>query len=154
MRPPVGPSVRGLQHDDVDAVVALLGLLFAQEADFSPDAERQRRALETLLGDPGRGVVLVATAAGAVVGTVALLRSLSTAVGGDVCWLEDLVVDPAHRRAGVGRALVQAAIVEARRRGWARITLLTDPDNDAGQRLYAALGFARSSMVTMRYGPG
>lgn len=147
-----GVSVRTMVAGDLEAVIQLLGILFAQEADFTPDAARQRHALRVLLEDPDRGTVLVAEREGRVIGNVVLLRSLSTALGQDVCWLEDFVVDPAERGRGVGHRLLAAAEAEAVRRGWSRITLLTDADNERAQGLYRAHGFTRSSMAVLRRG--
>lgn len=120
------------------------------EAEFAADAERQLRALHGVLSEPALGAVLVARRAGRVVGSVMLLRTISTALGREACWLEDLVVADDQRGLGVGRALVEAATAEASSRGWARITLVTDHDNAAVQRLYERAGFERSSMVVFR----
>lgn len=51
-----------------------------------------------------------------------------------------LLVDPAQRRRGVGAALMRTLEAEARRLGRWLITLDTT-SGDAGQRLYASLGF-------------
>lgn len=136
--------------EDIDAVVRLLGILFDQEADFSANPVGQRRAIERVLAQPELGTVLVAREAERAIGTVMLLRSVSTSLGEEVGWLEDFVVEPARRGHGVGPALLDAAISEARLRGRARITLLTDHDNVAAQRLYLRHGFERSAMVVLR----
>jgi N-acetylglutamate synthase-like GNAT family acetyltransferase len=52
--------------------------------------------------------------------------------------LRSVVVDPARRRAGVGRAIVAAALVEARRIGATRAFLLTT----AAKAYFERLGFA------------
>src|SRR3954467_4625270 len=44
--------IEGATKKDLPALVELLGVLFAQEADFVPDATKQGRALEAILGDP------------------------------------------------------------------------------------------------------
>lgn len=149
-------TIRELELGDVEDVVALLAVLFEQEADFTPDAARQRRALYALLTEPERGVLLVAIddepggGSGRAVGCALLLRGLSTAAGGDVCWLEDFVVRPDRRRRGIGRALLDAAVREARRREWHEISVLADHDNDRALGLYAEAGFKRSGMVLLR----
>jgi ribosomal protein S18 acetylase RimI-like enzyme len=131
-------------------MVALLGSLFEQEAEFRPHANRQRRGLRLILADPQGCCLLVAERRGTVVGMVSLLASVSTALGARVAWLEDLVVAPEQRRRGVGRRLLQAAVAEARRRGWRRVSLLTDADNAASQALYQAQGFIASPMRPYR----
>ncbi len=59
----------------------------------------------------------------------------STWLTGQVCYLEDLFVDPAHRGLGAGRLLLQDLFDLAAVRGWARVHWLTAHDNPA-RRLY------------------
>lgn len=62
--------------------------------------------------------------------------------------LYDVVVDPAHRHEGIGRALLEAALAELRRRGATRVVLMTAEGNSAAHRLFAAAGFRRT-MIEM-----
>jgi GNAT superfamily N-acetyltransferase len=57
------------------------------------------------------------------------------------CWLEDLYVREGARRTGLGRALVEAALDRARKRGCKRIELDVNEDNEAALALYEACGF-------------
>lgn len=142
--------IRPAREADVEAMARLLGRLFAQEAEFKADAAAQRRGLRLILRHPSRGSLLVADAGGRVVGMVSLLASVSTALGAPVAWLEDLVVDPASRGRGLGRSLLGAALALARRRGWKRVSLLTDADNARAQALYRSHGFESSPMRPYR----
>lgn len=142
--------VRSARRADLGALTALLGHLFAQEAEFKPAARTQRRGLSLLLERPALGRLLVLEQGGQVLGMVSLLASVSTALGAEVAWLEDLVVDPAHRGHGHGRRLLTAALAEARRRGYRRISLLTDADNAPAHALYRAHGFQASPMRPFR----
>jgi GNAT superfamily N-acetyltransferase len=54
-----------------------------------------------------------------------------------------LGVDTSARRAGVGRALMEACLKEARRAGKSRVTLETTEAMDAARRLYESMGFFR-----------
>lgn len=136
--------------EDVDQLVDLLGLLFAQETEFAPDGQKQRRALREILADESLGRVYVAREAGRVVGMCSLLYTVSTAEGGKAAWLEDLVVRPDSRGRGTGRMLLEHAIGRARADGALRITLLSDVDNERAHALYRKLGFAHSPMRPMR----
>lgn len=137
---------------DLDALCALLALLFAQEREFRPDAQVQRRGLARILASPELGQIWVARDAdGAVLGMVNLLFTVSTALGDSVALLEDLVVAPEARGRGIGSALLDHALTQARGCGCRRVTLLTDRDNAAAQRLYARHGFVASGMVPMRW---
>lgn len=144
------PHVREARAADIDTMVDLLAELFALEAEFAPDPAVQRRALVALLGAPQIGTLFVAEVAGATVGMVSLLYTLSTALGGRVAWLEDMVVARPARARGVGDALIAHAVACAQRHGCARVSLLTDADNVNAQRFYGRAGFTRSPMVLMR----
>ena len=59
-------------------------------------------------------------------------------------WLiRDLWVDPAHRRRGLARRLVEEAIGAGRSAGARRIGLQTEVDNAPALALYQELGFRR-----------
>lgn len=135
---------------DLAPLVDLLGTLFAQEADFVPDAAKQKRALEMILGDPRVGRIYVAREGGRVIGMLSTLYTVSTAEGGKAAWLEDMVVLPEYRGRGVGAALLAHAVVGAREADCLRLTLLSDEDNAQAHSVYAAEGFQFSGMRPMR----
>ena len=56
-------------------------------------------------------------------------------------WIDDVVVDSAARGQGVGEALNQAALDEARQRGAKEVDLTSRPKREAANRLYQRLGF-------------
>ncbi len=142
--------IEGATKKDLPALVDLLGVLFAQEADFVPDAAKQGRALESILADPRIGHIYVAREGKRVVGMVSTLYTISTAEGGKAAWLEDMVVQPDCRGRGVGAALLAHAVVGAREQGCLRLTLLSDEDNAMAHGVYAAEGFQFSGMRPMR----
>jgi len=135
---------------DVPQLVELLGILFAQEHELSPDPDKQRRALELILADPSRARIYVARKDDRVIAMAALHFTTSTAEGGKVAGLEDCIVHPAQRRKGIGNALLEYVIAQARAEGALRVMLLTDGDNARAQALYRKMGFAPSSMLAMR----
>lgn len=65
-----------------------------------------------------------------------------------------LVVDPARRGQGIGRALVEGAKEVARARGMRAIRLDAFDNNAPGIALYRACGFADLGVFTMDYGEG
>jgi ribosomal protein S18 acetylase RimI-like enzyme len=135
---------------DIPRLCELLAILFAQEADFSPDAERQAAGLRMIIAQPQTGCIYCARDAGRIVGMVSILFTVSTAEGGRAATLEDMVVDPARRGEGIGERLLTEAIHRARQAGCKRITLLTDAANESAMRFYARAGFLRSGMVPFR----
>lgn len=62
--------------------------------------------------------------------------------------LQDLVVDPAHRRQGIGRELLDSAMDALASLGAPRVVLFTAEKNDEAQALFARAGFRRT-MVEM-----
>jgi ribosomal protein S18 acetylase RimI-like enzyme len=83
----------------------------------------------------------VAELDGAVVGYVRLRRPTDLPSHRHVLRVNGLAVDPAVQRRGVGRALLVAAIGEARRRGARRLTLNVLATNPGARTLYADCGF-------------
>ncbi|QQG36605.1 MAG: GNAT family N-acetyltransferase [Micavibrio aeruginosavorus] len=57
-----------------------------------------------------------------------------------VCYMQDLFIDPQHRRKGIGRQLVAALATQGRKEGWARLYWLAEEKNKEAQSLYKNLG--------------
>jgi ribosomal protein S18 acetylase RimI-like enzyme len=85
--------------------------------------------------------VIVGVVAGEVAGYVKLGRTTPLAASDHVLMVNGLAVDPARRRLGVGRALMEAAVAEARARGVRRLTLRVLGPNEAARSLYESAGF-------------
>ena len=135
---------------DLDELSELLGELFAQESDFRPDKDKQLRGLRLIFEQPSRGRVFVLRRDGTIVGMINLLFTISTAEGGFVILLEDLVIHKEHQRHGYGAKLLQHAIDFARQKNFLRITLLTDRPENVAQEFFRRHGFHASSMIPMR----
>jgi len=136
--------------EDIPALAELLTLLFAQEADFSPDLAKQKEGLRLIVTQPEVGRILVARRDGRIVGMVNLLFTVSTAMGGRAAILEDMIVTPEERGRGTGAELLQHAVRTARDCGCLRITLLTDRNNVQAQAFYRRHGFTPSAMIPLR----
>jgi GNAT superfamily N-acetyltransferase len=143
-------AIRPATAEDVPQLCGLLSLLFAQEADFIPDMERQSCGLRLIIGKPEIGQIFCAVAGASIVGMVSILFTVSTAEGGPAAWLEDMVVHPTRRGQGIGERLLAEAISGARAAGCKRITLLTDTTNSSAMRFYGRAGFVQSRMVPFR----
>ena len=135
---------------DLPQMVELLGVLFTDEAEFQPNADKQRRALEQILTNPTIGTLYVAREGKRVIAMASLLYTISTAEGGKAAWFEDLVVHPDERKRGIGEALLKHVVTQARAAGITRITLLTDMQNERAQAMYRRAGFVGSPMRPMR----
>ncbi len=64
--------------------------------------------------------------------------------------LYDIVVDPAHRRNGVGRMLLDATLEALNARGAPRVVLSTAERNQSAQRLFDRAGFRRTMIEMTR----
>lgn len=136
--------------EDLPRLTDFLEDLFSFEEDFKPDRAKQMRGLRLILEQPSRGRIFVLRHDGTIVGMINLLFTISTAEGGFVIVLEDLVVHRDFRNHGFGGQLMQYAINYAKEKGFLRITLLTDRLIEASQRFFKKHGFAESSMIPMR----
>ncbi|OQX06932.1 MAG: GNAT family N-acetyltransferase, partial [Desulfobulbaceae bacterium A2] len=87
--------IRPATLPDLDSLVELLRLLFAIEADFDFEPQRQRRGLALLLVDPERASIMVAETEGKIVGMCSGQVLISTAEGGPALVVEDVVVQEA-----------------------------------------------------------
>jgi ribosomal protein S18 acetylase RimI-like enzyme len=67
---------------------------------------------------------------------------------GDVAYLAYLTVSDAGRRAGIGKALVTAAIEECGRRRWGEMVTAFHRDNVPARLMYKSLGFEEFAELT------
>lgn len=143
-------SIVPASERDVDAICHLLHELFTQEADFSTNQDKQACAVRAILASPEHGQILLLKVDDQIAGMVSLLYLISTAMGGKVAMLEDMIIAASYRSRGLGKQLLSAAIDFARQQGCLRITLLTDADNERAQQFYQQQGFVHSAMLPMR----
>ena len=143
------PSIRPATPADLDPMIELLKLLFAIEKDFDFNPARQRRALAMLIANQW-AAVLVAEAAGQVVGMCTGQLTISTAEGGPALLVEDVIVDPPHRSHGIGTKLLKAMAEWAADQGVQRLQLLADRNNEAGLTFYRNLGWQQTEMICLR----
>lgn len=149
---PISPQMRiePATLDDLPELVSLVMALFEMEADFQPDREKQEIGLRCILEQPSRGRILVLRTDYQIVGMVNLLFTISTAMGGFVILMEDAIIHPDHRGQGFGTRLMDYVIEFAKKKGFKRITLLTDQISAESQRFFQKMGFQHSHMIPMR----
>jgi GNAT superfamily N-acetyltransferase len=136
------PAIRPTRPDDVSAIIALIGEVYA-EYDCVLDAENE----DTYLLDPGpyfreRGgeFWVVEDEDGRIVATIAVL------LHDDAAELKCLYVQRSLRRQGWGRRLTELTMDHARRAGRTRMILWSDTRFIEAHRLYWSMGFARSGV--------
>ena len=120
-------SVRRATSDDILAMCDLLCELFSIESDFSPDSQKQAAGLSLLLADrSGLSTVLVAEKGDEIVGMCSVQTLISTAQGGPVGLLEDLIVRKDHRGNGIGTRLLSEIFRWCDTKNISRLQLLRD----------------------------
>ena len=135
-------QVRLAGTEDARDVARLIAGFRDYYGEQLPDDETIRTVVERLLKDSRTEILL----AGEPPCGIAQLRfRLSVWTGSDDAWLEDVFVEPEHRRAGVGRELMAASLERARERGCARVQLDVNERNEAALALYRSLGFDSGS---------
>lgn len=144
------PKVEAATIEDLPALTELVMDLFSRSDDFTPDREAQERGLRLILEQPSRGRIFVLRNEHRLIGMVNLLFTISTAMGGFVILMEDVIVHPDHRGQGYGTMLLEHVIDFARRKDFKRITLLTDKISAESQHFFRKNGFDYSNMIPMR----
>ncbi len=143
-------SVRTARINDIPQLCTLLQSLFSQEVEFIADEKLQIAGLTKIINNPEVGDIVIASENSRIVGMVNLLYTISTALGGIVVILEDMVVSSDMRGKGIGSELLNYSFELAKSKGCQRITLLTDNDNESAHKFYQRHGFTRSSMTVFR----
>ena len=135
------PSIRPATPDDLAALLVLYRHLHPN--DPQPDPAAAAHAWSTLLSS-GLVVPIVASLAGTLVAscTLAVIPNLTRGAR-SFGVIENVVTHPRHRRTGLGRAVLQAAIQHAWRANCYKVTLATGSRQEATLAFYQAAGFQK-----------
>jgi GNAT superfamily N-acetyltransferase len=144
--PPI--ALRPARREDVAAIVRLLAddeLASARETVSDPPATSYLEAFERVCANPRALLAVAQDADGAVVGTLQMtfIAGLSNQ-GAELALVSAVRIDSRLRGQGLGEAMMQWAMAEARRRGCRHMELFTHLSRVAAQRFYERLGFTRS----------
>ena len=114
-------------------------------AEPSPGPGVLAARIDELVGAGDTAVLVADSGSDGPVGLAVLRFRAAIWSAGLECYLAELYVVPAHRGHGFGRALVEAALDEARGRGADTIDLGTDETDTVARHLYERLGFTHRS---------
>jgi GNAT superfamily N-acetyltransferase len=135
-----GATLRAAEVRDLEVIVALVREL----ADFeklthllqvTPEGLRPH-----LFGDRPVAEAVVAEVDARVVGFALFFTNFSTFLGRPGLYLEDLYVQPVHRRAGIGQALLRHLAALANQRGYGRFEWSVLDWNVDAIRFYERMG--------------
>jgi GNAT superfamily N-acetyltransferase len=124
---------------------AIFPLLQQFATSYQPDRDAFDRHFPLLL-QAEHAELLVAEVAGQVVGYALGFKLLTLYANGIVVELQELMVDPEHRRQGIGRRLVEAVVEQARVAGAVEVTVPTRRARD----FYLPLGFEETALYLKR----
>ena len=137
-------TIRGAELADLEALLALYVQLSA--ANAQTDVAQARRGLEATLAQSSVSL-LVAERDGAVIGTLTLVIVPNiTHNGAPWAQVENMVVDAAERRLGIGDRLLAAARDEAWTQGCYKMQLQSADHREGAHRFYSRFGFEPSSV--------
>jgi ribosomal protein S18 acetylase RimI-like enzyme len=145
-------EIRPVRPDEYDAagdVTRRAYEEFVRPGDH--DWESYLDELGDVTGRVDRTLVLVAVEDGRILGTATLEDDHRVEEDEDPPLRPEEVhirmvgVDPSARGRGIGRALMDACLDEARRRGRTLVTLHTTARMKAAQRMYESMGFTREA---------
>lgn len=133
-------SIRPATRADVKLIHRMIVAL--AEYERSPEAVSGTPAMlaQALFGQWPAAEALIAEVDSSPAGFALFHATFSTWQCSSGLWLEDLYVDPAHRRAGVGRALVRHLAALALQRGCTRLEWVALDWNEPALRFYERLG--------------
>jgi GNAT superfamily N-acetyltransferase len=132
----------------------LLADLFSVEADFEVDVVKQVKGLSMLVADPsGTAFVCVAVADNSILGMATVQTLVSTAEGGRVGLVEDVIVDKRFRCRSVGTLLIERIIAWSREQGLTRLQLLADQENHQALNFYISRGWISTKLICLRKHP-
>jgi GNAT superfamily N-acetyltransferase len=138
-----GVRIRDAQRTDVEPIFSLIVALATYER--APDQVTGTRELlaEALFGPHPSAEAVIAELDGRAAGFALFHGTFSTWECRPGIWLEDLFVEPGHRGAGVGQALLSHVASVAVARGCARLEWTALDWNELALDFYDRLGATR-----------
>jgi aminoglycoside 6'-N-acetyltransferase I len=129
-------EIKALDPADADSLNNVAGDVFDD-----PIVESTAREF---LADP-RHRLVVARDGDLIVGFVSALIYLHPDKAAPELWINEIGVAPTHQRQGIGRALMQAILEEAKRSGCTEAWVLTERENLPAMAMYTSSGGIESS---------
>jgi GNAT superfamily N-acetyltransferase len=143
MSGPADLTIRSARPEERDALEALQRRASLALGEYNEQLEAEPDAIQLPPGQIERGEVIVADLHNRIAGFAAIL------IDDRVAELDGLFVEPELWRRGIGRALIDVAIHEARRQGLS-MTVIANP---SARQFYKKCGFTVEGEAQTRYGP-
>ena len=147
-------AVRRAGLADAEALARLLAA-FLQEEGKGPDEAVKAAELARWLAPPApRFQALIGLQARRPCGYLAYYGAFSLFKPGPVLLVENIYVEPAARRSGLGQRLMAAAAAEGQRLGFQRLELHVRADSEKAGAFYESLGMAAAGEAVYRIEDG
>jgi ribosomal protein S18 acetylase RimI-like enzyme len=143
-------KARDATTEDAGGIHGLARELAETVGDEPPTEEATRTRLEELLDEP-RARVLVAENEAGIVGGASFWIKPDLAHGDTVIEVPMLVVAEDHRRAGVGKLLMEEVRNVASDNGASQIELVATRANVTAREFYRSLGFVEADVVSLEF---
>jgi ribosomal protein S18 acetylase RimI-like enzyme len=139
---PTTTTIRIARPADYDHLLPLVVAFRDHFGERDPSDTEIAASVARLLGDPDTEFVVAQSDAGDFCGYIQTRYRHSVWLSGFESQLEDVFVTRSSRRSGVGLRLLEAAVVQAEKRGCRFVGLNTNERNADALRLYARAGFS------------
>ncbi len=129
---------------DADIVSGMMKGLYSEDPSGKPMTdEKVLKTFEELTSKPEMGTIWVMEKDSALVGYSITINYWSNEYGGNILFLDEIYILPAHRRSGIGSELIKY-FKEKRPNGIVAILLEVHPDNINASNFYQRAGFRPS----------
>ena len=136
-------TVREASEEDLPAVLQLYGQADVDDGEVL-DLKAAKALFSRFAAYPSHKLYVALLPEGRVAGSFALLIMDNLGhMGAPAAVMEDVVVDPAIHRQGIGKAMVAAAMTRAREQGCYKLMLSANLKRDAAHKFYESVGFER-----------
>ena len=142
--------IRKAGPSDINQMVDLLKELFSIERDFIFNKSAQRQGLSMMLDDNEKRCIMVAASEDQIIGMCSAQLLVSTAEGGTVALIEDMVVAKLYQEKGIGRKLLLAIEKWAYKKKAKRVQLLADKNNINALDFYKKQKWASTELICLR----
>ncbi len=143
-------KVREATEEDAAGICDLVQELAETVGDSPPTEDAIRARLEELLDEPRARVFVVENEVG-LVGSVSFWIKPDLAHGDTVVEVPMLVVAESHRRAGVGKLLMEEVRSVASDNDASQIELVATRANLTARAFYRSLGFVEADVVSLEF---